>query len=150
MKFLLILLFLVSGLSFAEINDQSFQNTDKYSMLKFPEVGESKEINLEIKFVPPKNQKVNHASFIKVWENDKKEWKLNSTFVVGDLPTFDYLRTFEKSVALHSKKSKIAIEIEFIHCGYSGGQCAMEKYLGKIERSERISNKLISAELKIK
>ena len=75
---------------------------------------------------------------------------MNSTHNAESILEFESLYKLKFDDNLQSKKSEIALEAEFIHCNYKGGQCAMEKYLGKVKRSPKSTNKNLSLDLKIK
>lgn len=147
------LVFLLSLIAFQAtafaIDDSSFKNKDKYQFLKIQPIGKIKEFNIHATFYPPEGKKLNKASYIKVWEKKKKEWVLAEQITpdldLGLLPEYK----LEKKVNVDSTNTPLAVEIEFIHCSLSGGQCAMEKFLGKIERKAAVDQQTINLTLRI-
>ncbi|MBP9680824.1 MAG: hypothetical protein KBD76_05430 [Bacteriovorax sp.] len=146
---LLILFALFSRFAFAEIDDLSFKNNDKYQFLPEMKIGISDSFNIKVQFVPPKGKKVNLATFVKIWEKEKKGWELSETLDLANSKQEFSDNLLLHNVLLKSKKSEVAIEIDFIHCTYSGGQCDQERYLGKIKRLKGTQTSLLYYHLKI-
>jgi hypothetical protein len=144
-----LLCFLLNATVAFAIDDSSFKNKDKYQFLKIPSISSSKEFEVNATFYPPEGKKLNKASYIKIWEKKNKTWSvsevLNPEYDLGIMPEYK----LDKKVSLDSIKAPVAIEVEFIHCSLSGGQCAMERYLGKVERSKSSSRKNINLTLRI-
>jgi hypothetical protein len=135
---------------FGEIDDSSFKNADKYNFLKQSSIGMVDSINLDIKFIPPKGKKVNKASFVKIWEKEKGKWIVSQQIEISEAVEEWADNELVSNVLLNSKNSEAAIEVEFIHCNLSGGQCAMERYLGRFSRDKKQTNNKLKFELKIK
>jgi hypothetical protein len=147
----LLISFFILGLfnSAMAIDDTSFKNKDKYQSLNLQPIGLLQEFDVHATFYPPEGKKLNKASYIKIWEKKNREWsetfEINPEFDMGLIPEYK----LEKKVKVASMKSDLAIEIEFIHCSQSGGQCAMERYLGKIKRKKKSDQKDIKLTLRI-
>lgn len=139
----LFLFILNSHFVWADIDDLSFKNKDKYQFLSEKMIGASDSFNIKIKFVPPKGKKVNPASYVKIWEKDKLTWKLSETLELGTVREEFSDNLLLHNVLLKSKISEVALEVDFIHCTYSGGQCDQERYLGKIKRKKGSSDSLL-------
>jgi hypothetical protein len=150
MKFLKLIFFIAySFFTFADIDDSSFKNSDRYVFLKDQSIPKTNSFNLEIKFIPPKGKKVNKASFVRVWEKQKNNWEKTDNLEIQEIS-----EEFENNILTHnailkSRLSIVAIEIDFIHCDFKGGQCASEKYLSKILRDKNTKKAKISYTLKI-
>lgn len=130
------------------IDHQSFKNKDKYEILSEKFIGIRDSFNYEIQFVPPEGKKVNNASFVKVWEEINQKWLEVETVVVGEA-TYEYTnQNLLRNVLLKNKSSNVALEIDFVYCSYSGGQCQQERYLQKIGRKKSKEDK-VTLKLKI-
>ena len=152
MKYIFLgLIIILPFLGKAEIDDQSFKNTDKYKILKGIAIANTDSINLDFNFFPPKGKKVNTASYVKIWE--KKEatssWELTENVELSSSSEeFDGHILTHNSI-LKSKNSSVAVEVDFIHCNYNGGQCDQERYLAKLKRVKSIANVKVKYDLKI-
>jgi hypothetical protein len=150
MKWILFLFLLSSNIISGELTDESFKNKEKYTFLKTLLIGELDSINLDFKFIPPKGKKVNHASSVKVWEKNKKDWILTDSLELSsnDEEFGDNILTH--NTILKSKKSEVALEIDFIHCDFKGGRCDQEKFLTKLIRKSKSTESKVKYVLKIK
>jgi hypothetical protein len=150
MKLIIVLFWLSSNGFCAELSDESFKNNEKYTFLKTLTIGELDSINLDFKFIPPKGKKVNHASSVKVWEKNAKDWALTDSLELNsnDEEFGDNILTHNS--ILKSKKSEVAIEIDFIHCDFKGGRCDQEKFLSKLIRKSKSTESKVKYVLKIK
>lgn len=152
MKYFFILFLAIMMTNVFAIDSESFKNKDKYEFLKLTPVGKNEsELNVNIFFHPPEGKKVNSASMIRLWENNGKdsEWVIaDKAYASGEL---SILHNNQMEKKLNSKNVHLeqAIEIDFIHCNYSGGQCQMQKYLGKIMRSKKSKNHSLELSLKL-
>lgn len=145
----LILFLIFKSIIASAIDDSSFKNKDKYQFLKIPAIADSKDFEVRATFYPPEGKKLNKASYIKIWEKKNKTWSVSDEITpeynLGLLPEYK----LEKRITVDSFKSPLAVEVEFIHCSLSGGQCAMERYLGKIDRKKLSTQKNINLTLRI-
>lgn len=143
-----LVIFLISFSAFADLTDESFLNTNRYDLLKNLSVGTTDSINLEVKFIPPSGKKVNQATFVRTWEKLNNKWIEVETVEVGNLPFEFSDNILLHNILLKSKKSEIALEIDFIHCDKKGGTCASKKYLTKIIRNNKIKDNKLNLTLK--
>lgn len=141
-------IFIISWSLLADLTDESFNNSNRYDLLKSLRVGETDSINLEIKFIPPAGKKVNQATFVRTWEKQKHKWIETETVEVGSLPFEFSDNVLLHNVLLKNKKSEIGLEIDFIHCDKKGGTCSSKKFLTKIIRDHRIKNNKLDLTLK--
>jgi len=147
-KKLVIITCLLCSIGILAIDHQSFKNKDKYELLTDKTIGARDSFNYEIQFVPPEGKKVNDATYVKVWEEINHKWIEVETVVVGEA-TYEYTnQNLLRNVLLKNKNSNIALEIDFIYCSYSGGQCQQERYLQKIGRNKSKDDK-VTLKLKI-
>jgi hypothetical protein len=134
--------------SFA-LTDEAFKNTDKYQFLKISPIKKSKTFSLHAVFYPPEGKKLNHASYIKIWEKKNKSWNIVDELTPqSDLGLLQEYK-LEKEVTTKDDLTTIAVEIEFIHCSLNGGQCAMERFLGKIPREAKSKGTSVNLTLRI-
>ena len=149
MKYVLFLTILTLN-AFAEIDDSSFVNKDRYLILPLKSLGLTDSINFEIEFVPPAGKKVNKASFIKIYEKNSKNWSLTETVEIENaFEEFDG-RVLTHNSILKTKNALVGVEIDFIHCDYAGRQCDQERYIGKINRSKKTKDNKVKYTLRIK
>jgi hypothetical protein len=149
LKALIIFLVLHSGAIFA-IDDSSFANKDRYVLLSLNSIKKNTSFNVTASCFPPKGKKLNPHSLVRIWE------KINGKWILADKisPDEDFgLNTnykMAKKVSTSKQNSEIALEIDFIHCNKNGGgQCSMEKYLGKIVRTEKAKDDQLIFDLRI-
>lgn len=145
MKYLLI--FLLSTSVFA-LDDDSFKNKDKYIFLDLIGSNEQSSFVFDITFVPPAGKKLNSGSMIRLWEKTKTGWEISDKGYTDEGMAFLSSYHLKKELKSKSLSSDLALEVDFIHCDHSGGQCKMQKYLGKIRRSPK--TKATEQKLKLK
>lgn len=131
------------------ITDSSLKDTDKYQILNIAPIQKSPTFKVMATFYPPIGKKLNDASFIKVWEKEKNEWITVDEIIPNKGLEFSGEYHLEKLITSKNKKSELAIEVEFIHCSHTGGQCAMERYIGKINRTDNSKEKNVILTLRI-
>lgn len=145
--FLLFILFAVNA-SWA-IDDDSFSNKDKYKILTLEPLSSNPVFELNIQFHPPIGKKVNTGSMIRLWEKNGKEWEIvDKAYAEGELSLITDKKLI-KTLTAKNIKADSAIEIDFIHCNQEGGQCQMQKYLGKIKRGKGTKENHLSLDLKL-
>lgn len=132
-----------------EIDDSTFFNKEKYVILKNSKIGKFEELNLNIKFIPPTGKKVNKASFVRIWEKKVNIWKDLEYFELDSEESKFYQNNLTYTAKLKNRDNDMAIEVDFIHCDYSGGQCNQERYLKKLKRTQIKANNVIKLVLKI-
>jgi hypothetical protein len=148
MKWLLLASFLTIQNAWS-IDDASFSNKDKYLFLKLESLSANPAIEFEIQFHPPEGKKVNTGSMIRLWEKTGKEWEIaDKAYADGELSVMTE-KKLTKTLTAKNIKADSAIEIDFIHCNYSGGQCQMQKYLGKMKRGKGIKENHLALDLKL-
>lgn len=148
MKFFFLLLFLSLSAAWA-IDDASFSNSDKYKFLNLETLSTNPEMELNIQFHPPEGKKVNTGSMIRLWEKNGKEWEIaDKAYAEGELSLITDKKLI-KTLTAKNIKVDSAIEIDFIHCNHQGGQCQMQKYLGKIKRGKGTKENHLSLDLKL-
>lgn len=149
-KNIFISLTLIYTTSLFALDDFSFSNKDRYDFLKISPIGIVKDLVIQTTFYPPEGKKLNHASYVKIWEKKNKEW--NELDEITPDSELGIQGEYHLSKKVHSDltNAQLAIEIEFIHCNSRGGQCAMERYLGKIPRSNQTKNKNVKLTLRVK
>jgi hypothetical protein len=133
----------------AEIDDQSFNNKERFQFLPEKKIGFSDSFNVMIKFIPPKGKKVNKASFVKIWEKKQGTWLVSESLEIENSKDEFADNILLHNVLLKAKNSSVAIEVDFIHCSFSGGQCDQERYLGKINRKKQTTTTPLEYKLKI-
>ena len=136
MKYLLIFLLSLSTAVFA-LDDESFTNKDKYVFLDLNGNTDQSSFFFDITFVPPAGKKLNSGSMIRLWEKTKTGWEISDKGYTDEGIAFLSSYHLKKELKSKSMTSDLALEIDFIHCDHSGGQCKMQKYLGKIKRSPK-------------
>jgi hypothetical protein len=105
---------------------------------------------------PPKGKKLSSHSIVRLWEKINSKWILADQISPNeDQETFANLGIFanyvmSKTVNVVMKNSELALEIDFIHCNKTGGgQCTMERYIGKIARTENAKDDQLIFDLRI-
>jgi len=148
MKWLL-LLSLLSIQNAWSLDDASFSNKDKYVFLHLEKLSEKPEMELAIQFHPPEGKKVNTGSMVRLWEKNGKEWEIaDKAYADGELSVMTE-KKLTKTLVSKNIKADAAIEIDFIHCNHQGGQCQMQKYLGKIKRGTGSKENHLKLDLKL-
>ena len=145
MKFLLFFLF---STSLFAIDDESFGNKDKYIFLDLNGNSNQASFVFDITFIPPAGKKLNSGSMIRLWEKTKAGWEVSDKGYTDESIAFLSSYHLKKELKSKTLDSDLALEVDFIHCDHSGGQCKMQKYLGKIRRSPK--TKATEQKLKLK
>lgn len=143
-----ILIFITTFNIFA-IDSYSFKNTDRYTMLKIDPIKNSKNFEVYATFYPPTGKKLNHASYVKVYEKLKNSWEEVDEIIPNESLGVESEYVLKKAMQSSRADTELAIEVEFIHCTAKGGQCAMERYLGKIPRASSTKKKDVKLTLRI-
>lgn len=134
----------------AEIDDSSFYNDGRYALLKDVQLKKTESIDLHIQFIPPKQKKVNTASFVKIWEKENNQWKLVRKITAEDSEFNKFTNKLNAKTNLHKSDSEAAVEVEFIYCNkLGGGQCDMERFLTKVIRNKNSKETAIKLSLKV-
>ncbi len=142
-------IFLVPVFSLKAIDQKSFQDKNRYEILNEASIAFKDSFNYQIQFTPPEGKKVNDATYVKVWEEINKKWVEVDTVVVGEAHYEYSNQNLLRNVLLKKTDSYVALEVDFIYCSYSGGQCQQERYLKKIGRSKKVKEDKVSLSLKI-
>lgn len=146
-RLFLIILFTVNA-AWA-IDDGSFSNKDKYKFLTLEMISNNPAVELDIQFHPPEGKKVNTGSMIRLWEKNGKEWEItDKAYAEGEISLITEKKLI-KTLTAKNIKADSAVEIDFIHCNHQGGQCQMQKYLGKIKRGKGNKENHLSFDLKL-
>lgn len=133
----------------AELTDESFKNSNRYELIKNHKIGETDSLNVEIKFIPPREKKVNQATFLRTWEKSKNAWLETETIEVGNVP-FEFAdNILLHNVILKNTNSEVALEVDFIHCDKKGGSCSSKKFLTRLVRQKSIKDNKLNFILKI-
>lgn len=144
---LFIILSVFSEILFA-IEDDSFKNHDKYKFLELIAGKNQQTFLYDITFHPPKGKKLNSGSMMRLWEKVGKDWQVSDkAYTDGEMlfPPF----VVKKELKAMKSESELALEIDFIHCNHSGGQCQMQKFLGKIKRQKNHNVEKFIFDLKV-
>jgi hypothetical protein len=150
MKVLLLLSLFLYSFTIYALEESAFKNKDRYVLMKFSPVKKELSFTVTAHCYPPKGKKLNSASFIKFWEKSNNQWILRDKILPDE--SFDVMGDYQMSklVKAHELNSELALEVEFIHCNkVGGGQCSMERYLGKVPRSSKVKSNELDFDLKI-
>ncbi len=131
------------------IDDASSKNFDKYRMLHLNTVGSDPVIEVSAIFFPPEGKKVNSASMIRLWEKVGNVWQIADKAYADNEISLLNGNQLKKTLTIKNQKSDHALEVDFIHCDYQGGQCQMQKYLCPLKKSKNSKNQSVKMNLKL-